>query len=277
MAIRFGICNELFQGWPLERVLSYCASLGYEGVEVAPFTLAKDIRGLPAARVAELRAAAEKARIPIIGLHWLLASPEGLSINGPRHAARETTRQFMFALIRLCRDLGGRVMVFGSPKQRSIEAGDTYEAVWQRSVAMFRACGEEAQRHGVTIALEPLTQKETDFLLTKDEAVRLIREVNCPAVKLHLDVKAMVGSEKRPPEAIIRESKEHLAHFHANDVNLRGPGMGDVDFRPIARALRDIQYDGYVSVEVFDFSPGPEATATRSLEYLRKVFGEQQG
>jgi len=272
MAIRFAICNELFKDWPQEKVLTYCAAIGYEGVEVAPFTLAKDIRELPPRRVAELRAASEKAHIPILGLHWLLASPEGLSINGPRHAARETTREYMFALIRLCRDLGGRIMVFGSPRQRSVEAGDTYEAVWQRSVAMFRACGEEAQRQGVVIAIEPLTEKETNFLLTKDEAVRLIQEVKCPAVRLHLDTKAMVGQEKKPPEAIIRESKDHLAHFHANDVNLRGPGMGDVDFRPIARALRDIQYDGYVSVEVFDFTPGPEATATRSLEYLRKVF-----
>lgn len=272
MAIRFAICNELFQGWPLEKVLTYCASIGYEGVEVAPFTLAKDIRELPAQRVAEWRAASEKAGIPILGLHWLLASPEGLSINGPRDAQREATREFMFALTRLCGGLGGRIMVFGSPKQRSVEAGDTPEAVWQRSVAMFRACGEEAERHGIAIALEPLTQKETNFLLTKDEAVRLIEEVRCPAVRLHLDTKAMLGSEKKPPEAIIRESRDYLVHFHANDVNLRGPGMGDVDFRPIARALRDIQYDGYVSVEVFDFTPGPEATATRSLEYLRKVF-----
>jgi len=272
MAVRFAICNELFKDWPLERVLTYCASLGYEGVEVAPFTLAKDIRDLPAKQVADLRAAAEKARIPILGLHWLLASPEGLSINGPRHAGREATRLFMFALIRLCRDLGGRIMVFGSPKQRSVEPGDTYEAVWQRSVAMFRTCGEEAQRHGITLALEPLTTKETNFLLTRDETVRLIEEVNCPAVRLHLDVKAMVGQEARPPETIIRESKGLLAHFHANDANLRGPGFGNVDFRPIARALRDIQYDGYVSVEVFDFSPDPETIATRSLDYLRKVF-----
>jgi len=102
--------------------------------------------------------------------------------------------------------------------------------------------------------------------------VRLIEAVGCPAVRLHLDVKAMVGQEAKPAEAIIRESAEHLAHFHANDVNLRGPGFGDVDFRPIAAALADIGYDGYVSVEVFDYAPDPETIATRSLEYLRGVF-----
>lgn len=272
MPIRFGICNELFEGWPLERVLRYCAEVGYDGVEIAPFTLAEDIRELPASRVAEIRTAADEARIRILGLHWLLASPEGLSINGPDEAVRENTRDLMFALVRLCRDLGGSVMVFGSPKQRNVAEGDTYEAVWERSVEMFRICGDEAARHGVTLALEPLTTKETNFLTTRDEAVRLIEAIASPGVRLHLDVKAMVGQEAEPPEAIVRQSAEHLAHFHANDTNLQGPGMGDVDFRPIAAALKDIGYDGYVSVEAFDFSPGPEATATRSLKYLREVF-----
>ena len=272
MAIRFGICNELFEGWPLERVLAHCAQLGYDGVEIAPFTLAEDIRDLPPEVVEEMRRAAERAGIEILGLHWLLASPEGLSINGPDESVREDTRDLMFALIRLCRELGGTIMVFGSPKQRSVTEGDTYEAVWSRSIEMFKVCGEEAARGGVTIALEPLTTKETDFMITKDETVRLIDEIDCPAVRLHLDVKAMVGQEDRPPATIIRESGDYLAHFHANDVNLRGPGFGEVDFRPIAAALGEIGYDGYVSVEVFDFKPDPETIAMRSLEYLREVF-----
>ena len=274
MPIRFAICNELFEGWPLERVLEHAAQVGYDAVEVAPFTLAEDIRDLAPEAALELRRAAEQHGVEILGLHWLLASPAGLSINGPDDAVRENTRDFMFALIRLCRDLGGRIMVFGSPNQRSLTAGDTREAIWARSVEMFKACGDEAARHGVTFALEPLTAKETDFLNTKDETVRLIEAIGCPAVRLHLDVKAMVGQEDRPPEAIIREGARHLAHFHANDVNLRGPGFGEVDFRPIARALKDIGYGGFVSVEVFDFSPDPETIATRSLEYLREVFGQ---
>ncbi|MFW6108541.1 MAG: sugar phosphate isomerase/epimerase family protein, partial [bacterium] len=243
MAIRFGICNELFEGWPLERVLTYCAAVGYDGVEVAPFTLAEDIRDLAPEAVVEMRRAAEQAGIDILGLHWLLSSPEGLSLNGPDDAVRRETLDFLNALVGLCAGLGGRVMVFGSPGQRTVAEDDSAEAAWQRAVAMFQACGEEAERRGVTIALEPLTEKETNFLNTRDEAVRLIEAIDCPAVRLHLDVKAMVGQEERPPAAIIRESKEHLAHVHANDANLRGPGFGDVDFRPIAAALADIGYD----------------------------------
>ena len=66
---------------------------------------------------------------------------------------------------------------------------------------------------------------------------------------------------------------ERAIGAHANDANMKGPGFGDVDFRPIAAALRETGYDGTVSVEVFKFDEGPEAIAARSLEYLRKAFG----
>jgi len=167
------------------------------------------------------------------------------------------------------------VLVFGSPKQRSVGQDDTYDAAWGRAVEMLRICGEEAERRGAVIALEPLTTRETNFLTTAKEAVRLIDEVDCPAVRLHLDVKAMVGQERKSPEWVIMEHKDYLAHFHANDANLRGPGFGETDFAPIAKALHEIGYDGYVSVEVFDFSPDPETIATQSLAYLRKVFAKR--
>ena len=65
---------------------------------------------------------------------------------------------------------------------------------------------------------------------------------------------------------------EAVAYIHANDANGRGPGFGDVDFVPIVKALKDVDYQGYVSVEVFDFKPDPETTARESLGYLKEMF-----
>jgi len=107
---------------------------------------------------------------------------------------------------------------------------------------------------------------------TAAEGRRFAAQFASKAMSIILDVKAM-SSEGTPIPQIIRESAGMFEYFHANDPNLKGPGFGDMDFAPIAAALRDAGYDGTVSVEVFNFDEGPEAIATRSREYLRKTFG----
>ena len=84
-----------------------------------------------------------------------------------------------------------------------------------------------------------------------------MQQLESPNFKVILDVKAMCSMGKPIPE-IIRESAGEPGYFHANDENLKGPGFGDVDFKPIGAALKEVNYDGVVSVEVFKFDEGPE-------------------
>ena len=127
----------------------------------------------------------------------------------------------------------------------------------------------------MTICFEPLAPAETNFINTAAEAIEFARQFNSPNFKIILDMKAMCseagGSAQALPQ-IIRESWPHFAHFHANDKNLKGPGFGDVDFKPIAAALKEVGYKGFVSVEVFNFEEGAEAIASKSIEYLKSVF-----
>lgn len=270
--MKFAVCNEMYQNWQWPAVCRSAAEIGYDGVEIAPFTLAERPSDLDEHARAAIRREAADAGLEIVGLHWLLVKPEGLYINHPDHDIRMRTRQHLEDLVHLCADLGGRVMVVGSPKQRSVVENLTYQQAWDLAKQTLGAVTRVAEQHGVTLCLEPLGPEETDFINAADEASKLIEEIGSPSFQLLLDVKAM-ATEGRPIPDVIRSHSEHLRHVHANDANRRGPGMGSTDFAPIAAALREIGYDGYLSVEVFEFDPGPEAIASESLSYLKTIFG----
>jgi len=276
--MRFSICNEFCEGWKIEDVFQMARRIGYDGVEIAPFTLAESVTAISAAERARIREAAARTGIEIVGLHWLLVSPKGLYINCPDDVLRRKTRDYLIELIHFCGDLGGRVMVLGSPKQRNVLDGQTYAATWERTKTVFWTCARAAEERGVTLCIEPLGRGEANFIYTAQEAIRMAQEVNSPNFKIILDVKAM-SDEGRPLPEIIRSAKAWVGHFHANDANRRGPGFGDTDFAPIFAALKDIRYAGYVSVEVFDFKPDPETIARKSFDYmqatLRNCAGDQ--
>jgi sugar phosphate isomerase/epimerase len=162
-------------------------------------------------------------------------------------------------------------MIVGSPNQRNVLEDDTYEAAWERTVGVFGRLAPHAESRGVVLCIEPLAPTETNFIKTAEEARRLVETVDHPAFQMMLDVKAMCG-DVEPIPRIIRRSAPYLRHFHANDESLGGPGSGETDFRPIVEALEEIDYEGWVSVEVFDFSPGPEQIAHQSINYLRELF-----
>jgi len=269
--MRFAICNEIYQGWRLEDILVHAAKLGYAGVELAPFTLANSVSEISATERQRIRELAARSRIAIVGLHWLLVKPEGLYLNHPDAGIRTRTAKYFVELVDCCADLGGAIMVVGSPKQRNVMAGVSRQQAWEWTAATFRDAVKRAEDRGVTICLEPLSPAETNFINTAAEAIEFVQPFNSPAFKIILDVKAMCA-EAKPIPRIIRESAPRFAHFHANDRNLKGPGFGDVDFKPIAAALREAAYDGFVSVEVFKFEEGPEVVAGRSIEHLKRTF-----
>ena len=267
--MRYAICNETFEGWPHERVCRFVAGLGYEGLEIAPFTVAPRVTDLTAAQRQVLRSQAEECGLIILGLHWLLARTEGLQITSADAAVRDRTAAYLVELARFCGDLGGNLLVFGSPAQRRIPTGATAVEARDYAADTFKKALPAIADCGVKLCLEPLAPSETDFINTCAEAVALLDQVKHPNFVLHLDVKAM-SSESTPVPDLIRRYAPKTGHFHANDPNRRGPGFGETDFKPIFGALRDSDYQGWVSVEVFDYSPDPETIARESIRYMRE-------
>lgn len=268
--MRYAICNETYGDWPFATACEHAASCGYTGIEIAPFTLADSASAVSSMERDDLRRTMQAAGLECVGLHWLLAKTEGFHVTHPDRAIRERTIAYLGDLVRLCADLGGRVLVFGSPKQRSLLPGVSLAQATDHLAEVFSRLVPVLEATGTVVALEPLSPVETDVLTTAAETCCLIERIGSPQVRLHLDVKAMASEPQTIPE-ILRASARHLEHFHANDVNLQGPGFGDVDFVPIFRALKEVGYAGWVSVEVFDYAPGAERLARESIEFMRRA------
>ena len=267
--MKFAICNETFQDWPFEKAFSYARETGYTGIEIAPFTLAPSATEVTPEQRTTVKQI-EEAGLECVGLHWLLAKTEGFHLTTPDPGVRRRTGEYLADLARLCRDLDGSIMVLGSPQQRNLLPGVSHQQGLEHAAAAIRRAMPVLEDGGVTLALEPLGRAEGDFLNTAAAGIELAQGVDSPNCRLHLDVKAMSDEEKAIPD-IIRDSRDWIAHFHANDPNLRGPGMGEVEYEPIFAALEEIGYDGWVSVEVFDYEPGVETICEQSIRYMREV------
>jgi sugar phosphate isomerase/epimerase len=267
------LCNEVIRELTLEAQFAFARALGYDGLEIAPFTLGDDPRLMPQARRAELRAAARDAGIAITGLHYLLLAPAGLSITSADAARRARTVDVMRRLCGLAADLGARVLVHGSPAQRQLEPGREAEGrKW--GTECFAAVAEAAGNAGVTYCIEPLAPPDTHFVNTVEAAAAIVREIGHPAVRTMIDCSAAARAETPSIPDLIRQwlPTGLVAHIHLNDPNRRGPGEGDLEFAPILQALREGGYPGMAAIEPFVYEPDGPACAARAIGYIRGVL-----
>lgn len=269
----------MFGNQPFGKVCELLAGLGYKGVEIAPFTVSNFVTDIPSSRRTKMRKQAKKAGVEIVGLHWLLAKTKGLHLTTADAEVRRNTSKYLGELARFCADLGGKVMVFGSPNQRSLEPGMSKEQGMKHAAEVLRAAVPAFEKNNVVLAFESLSPVETDFVNMIAEAFELAKMVDSPHCRIMIDCKAAASEKNHETTGdtpyswipdLIRKHHKWMVHFHANDPNMLGPGFGKLDFVPIMRALREVNYCDWVSVEPFDYSPGPERLARESLEYLRK-------
>jgi sugar phosphate isomerase/epimerase len=271
--MKIALCNEVIRTLPIEEQAAFAAALGYDGLEIAPFTLdAVRPHRLGDAAIAAVRRAVEASGLIVSGLHWLLVAPPGLSITTTDPAVRAVTREVMHGVIDLCAALGGRYLIHGSPAQRQLEAGRETEG---RAAALdyFRETAELAAAADVLYCLEPLSPDQTSFVTSLAEAQEIVAEVASPAFQAMIDCKAAAVSETKDIPALLRQHLPAglIRHVHFNDPNRRGPGEGDLAFTPIVQELLDLAYDGWIGVEPFVYEPDGPACAARAIGYIRAL------
>jgi D-psicose/D-tagatose/L-ribulose 3-epimerase len=271
--MRISLCNEVIGELPFGRQCEVAAMLGYDGLEIAPVTLTDDPTRLTAAQIAEWRRAAADAGIAITGLHYLMRAPAGLSITSADAAQRARSIDVMRALCGLCAELGGKILVHGSPDQRVLVPGDEQESR-KRATDAFAAVADAARDAGVTYCIEPLARAQTAFVNTIAEAAAIVRHIDNPALRTMIDCSAAAQAEAEPVDALVRRwlPTGLIAHIHFNDPNRRGPGEGDLAFAPILTALRAGAYGGDASIEPFDYRPDGPTCAARGIGYIRGIL-----
>lgn len=268
------LCNEVIRELDFPAQCALAKGLGYDGLEVAPFTLSEQPDRLAAARRAELRRIAEDHGLAITGLHYLLLAPPGLSITSSDAEVRRRTVDVMRALIGLCADLGGAVLVHGSPAQRRVAPGESQADALARATECFAAIAGDAEAVGVTYCIEALAPPEAELINTVEEAAAIVDEIGSPAVRTMIDTCAAGRAERTPVPDLIEHwlPTGKVAHIHLNDPNRRAPGQGDLRFGPILAALQRHAYAGLCSIEPFVYEPDGPTCAARAIGYLQGLL-----
>ena len=273
---KYSMCNESMAelSWPEQcRIVS---DAGYRGIEIAAFTLVNEgVKEISRTKRKEMVSVMKDTGLECVGLHWLLApSPKGLHFTTPDDDVRRKTVAYLDRLIDFCGDLGGHYMIFGSPKQRntrgiSVEQAKTYFAEGLESVA------DHAQNRGIEILIEPLGKRTTDVINTLSEASEMMERIHHPSIKMMFDFNNTVD-ESEPFDVLLKKYYKNIHHVHVQEMGGKHLGTGTAvnDYVKTFQVLKNMRYDHWISLEVFDFTPGGKTIANESMRTLKKIEGK---
>jgi sugar phosphate isomerase/epimerase len=117
------------------------------------------------------------------------------------------------------------------------------------------------------VLVEALPIEQCDVIQTLAEAAAIVQEIGSPAVRTMFDVHNAID-EAEPHAVLVDRHFDIIRHVHVNELDGRHCGTGNYDFKPVFEVLRRRNYQGWVSLEAFDFTPGAETLASESLRYL---------
>lgn len=222
-------------------LIAKVAEMGYDGVEV-PFN---DLSILDAAAT---RAAREKAGVGLTSCCVLLPGMNLCSADAGERAAGVAQLRKM---IDLTAEMGGDVVAgpLYSPVGLLTRKARTADE-WRWCAEGLRAAADHAERAKITLAIEPLNRFETYVFNTAADAARMVHEVGSPALKVQLDT-FHAHIEEKDTAAAIRATGGLLGHFHACENDRGTPGTGQVRWKGVFAALKDVGYDRWITIESF--------------------------
>lgn len=244
--MKYAVSNIALTPFAHAEQLEKLPDLGIEGLEVAPSRKWHDTwNGLSGNDVTAYRREIEKAGLQVVGLHSLFFDHPELGLFKDPDKRAESL-DFLEHLSSVCRDLGGTTLIYGGGRKRgSVDA----KAAHDETVAFFRELCGRIEHHGTRFCFEPLGPNDTDFLNSAFECLAITKEISHPAIRVQLDAKALVENDEAVA-ATFAAVAPLLEHYHANEPGLNVLGSsGTIDHAALGQMLRDIGYDGFVSIE----------------------------
>lgn len=245
--MKFG---TLYAYWVSNWGADYCAlakkakNAGFDVLEVG----AGDLLNMSDAELEELRVTAKDLGLEISAN---LGPPKDKDVSSADPAIHEAGVKFLCDIMHQMVKLDCKILIGALYNCWPYDFKDLdKEGLWKRAVAGMQKVGDEADRLGITIALEVLNRFETLLVTDAAEGVKFCKDVNRKSVKVLLDTFHMNIEEDDIPAAI-RATGDFLAHLHVGEGNRKLPGMGHLDWKAIGAALRDINFDGMVVMEPF--------------------------
>ncbi|MDD4756982.1 MAG: sugar phosphate isomerase/epimerase, partial [Prolixibacteraceae bacterium] len=181
---KYALCNEIVQEFSWPEQCEIIGSAGYDGVEVASFTLVKEgVQEITGDTRKQMVKDMKNAGIVCAGLHWLFTPPpHGLHFTTSDKELRQKSINYLDQLIDFCGDLGGEVMVFGSPGQRGTTGGVTVREATDYFADGLAQVADHAKDRKVTILIESLPLSSTDVVNTLEEAVEIVNKIGHPSI-----------------------------------------------------------------------------------------------
>jgi sugar phosphate isomerase/epimerase len=268
--VKFAVSNIALAVYDHADDFGPLADIGLSGLEVAPSRVWRDTwAGLTGGAVADYHRAIEAAGLSVVGLHSLFFDHPELGLFKDQ-AARAASLDFLEHLSGVCRDLGGRTLIYGGGRNRgTLSAGDART----EAIDFFGELSKRMEAHGTCFCFEPLGPADSDFINSAFESLDIVNEVASPTLAVQLDAKALVENDEAEADTF-RAVAGKLVHFHANEPGLGILGSsGTVDHAALGAMLRDIGYGGFVSIEQRMIDAGdPLAAIRQSAQHLKECY-----
>jgi sugar phosphate isomerase/epimerase len=228
--------------------LAAVAAMGFEGLEVALSRVwPGDWNNPKATDIEAYRRCVEASGLCIVGLHSLFWERPDLTLFGDAETVERTT-DFLVRLSAVCRDLGGKTLIYGSQTART-RGERSIEQANAEAVDFFSELSHRIEDHGTCFCIEPLETAVADYIHSVLDSLAIVKAVDHPALRVQIDAKAMALANEVRPETF-EAVRDYLVHVHANEPGFDILGTsGRVNHAQIGAMLNAIGYDGYVSIE----------------------------